>query len=406
MLVWEAQRCFALAKPRAGVASEFSDEKIRLVAHTIFVSHGILLYGRLSAAGSSTREASHMYTTIIRPILFALSKDDAEKAHELAVRAIQCLQHAPPLLYLIALWYRANHNPKPYQIWGMTFPNRVGLAAGLDKHGKMMLFMQALGFGFLTIGSVLPEFQAGRDRPRLFRLEEHQALINRMGFNSLGVDEVAENMAAVRSRMKVPVFASLGMMKERLLEEAHKDYCDVLAELWEFADGFTINVSSPNTPDLRKLQGREYIETLVKAVVAERNKHLKDSGGRAFKPVLVKLAPDLDEEQIMITLEGLAAGCADGVIMGNTTLTRPGCTHGTPHANEQGGFSGGKLFFKTMEKVKIIKRHAPKLPLVMAGAVSRPERARMAFDAGVDMVKVHTPLIYQGPSLITRLRNA
>jgi dihydroorotate dehydrogenase len=343
-----------------------------------------------------------MYT-IIRPVLLAVARGDLETAHGLALWAIRTMQKVPPILRFIAWKQRLPYN-NPVDLAGLTFHNRVGLAAGLDKTGEMVPFMEALGFGHVEIGTVPPRPQPGNPRPRIFSPCGGE-LINRMGFNSPGMEVVRENLYEVRGARAMKIGVSAGMNKDTPLDDAPSDYAKVVKRMWGLANYYACNVSSPNTPGLRTLQGKAYIEAVVRAMVEMRDSLVQPGGSKP--PIFVKLAPDLTEEEVDQTMEGLIHGGADGAIGGNTTLKRP--KYKNPVYGQTGGFSGGELgFMKAMVLVKRMRKAAPpSFPIIGVGSISSSVRARvMIDDAGADMVQVLTPLVFKGPSLITELHRA
>ncbi|MES2006733.1 MAG: quinone-dependent dihydroorotate dehydrogenase [Patescibacteria group bacterium] len=341
-----------------------------------------------------------LYQALIRPILFKLSSGDHEEAHLLAKRMIRGIQHVPPILYAIESLCQARHNPRPVEAFGITFPNRVGLAAGFDKDAEMIPFMQAIGFGFVEIGSVLPRYQKGNDRPRMFRIEELKGIINRMGFNSAGASTVEANLREHRKKIRIPIGISLGKMKTTPLENAADDYLEVMGYLYRFGDYFVINISSPNTPGLRELQTRSYIGKLVKAVVDLSTR----LGG---KPVLVKLAPDMTNEEMLEAVEAALENGISGIIISNTTTERPylGYQSSPPaHIEEIGGWSGEWLFEKTLEKVGVVREHYPDVPIIGVGGINSAEHELRMLDQGATLIQILTGLVYEGPGLVEELR--
>ncbi len=342
-----------------------------------------------------------MYRTVVQPILFALSEGDAEKASELVRRVARTMQRLPALLRLISFMYEARNNRYPTKVCGIPFPNRIGLAAGLDKNADMILFMQALGFGFIEVGSVLPYPQPGNPRPRLFRLPEHKALINRMGFNSEGAAAVEQNLRKLRSRLEIPLIISLGKMKGTPLDDAAQDYTTVTRRLWEYGAAFTANVSSPNTPDLRKLQGKEYLESLIRAVAGAAT----TSNQIVAKPVFVKIAPDLSPQELEDTYAAAMGGGARGFIISNTTVTRPFGPSMPRMAAETGGLSGPPVFPLMLEKLQELRRLDENVPIVAVGGINSRDRGQEAFDKGATLIQILTGLVYEGPQLIGKLRS-
>ena len=343
-----------------------------------------------------------MYKTIIRPLLFALSMNDAEEAHLLAVRAIKTMQKVPAVIHFIAAWYGANHNPRPATVCGIPFPNRVGLEAGFDKQAEMLPFLQALGFGFVEEGTVLPLPQSGQGRPRLFRLPEQNALINRFGFNSDGARMVRRRLSAVRQQIRIPIGISLGKMKDTPLEEAAEDSIKVLQLLRNYGEYHVVNISSPNTPGLRELQGKRYLERLVEEIVGAEQAEASANGENP-KPVFVKFAPDLTLPEIDESLEAGIGGGASGFIIGNTTLTRPLWDKDSAFAKQAGGLSGEPLYPLTLKKFRYARKKTT-LPLMFAGGLMSADRVKEARDSGADLVQLMTGFIYEGPNLVSAAR--
>ncbi len=342
-----------------------------------------------------------LYRKVLAPILFALSESDAEKAHDLTIRAMKWLQNDPLLLHLIAWWYCANKNPNPVEVAGIQFPNRVGLAAGFDKHAEILPYLQALGFGFLELGTILPRPQSGNERPRQFRIPEDETLINRNGFNSHGCEVVAGRLRSVRPDIHIPIGISCGKMKDTPLENAAEDYVEVATRIGMFGAYIVINVSSPNTPGLRELQGRAYMEDIVHRVVT----------CAAKKPVFVKISPDLSEAELAVTLEAVTHGGGAGIIVGNTTTDRPR-SRNIPFSNQPsqlykqpGGLSGRWLEKKTLGAITNVRRLAPLLPIIGVGGTYDRESAQRKIDAGASLVQLLTGLVYGGPNLITQCRS-
>lgn len=350
-----------------------------------------------------------MYKNVLFPILKALSTGDAEQAHTLAIRAIQVLQRTPLVLKLVAFLCEANENPHPVEVFGIKFPNRIGLAAGLDKQAEMLLFLQALGFGFVEVGTVTPNPQVGNPRPRIARIPEYNALWNWLGFNSDGAQVVAERLKNIRSRIHIPIGGSLGKQKETSLDNAVRDYKRVLLDMSYSVDYYTANTSSPNTKGLRRLQGREYLEALIDDVVkTERaSAHFRKEKP---KPVIAKFAPDLDEKEMSVSTEAAERGGASGIIVGNTTTKPPeGFTPRGIFLDEnripKGGYSGPWTFGRTLEMVRFVNKHT-NLPIIACGGITNSTDACMLYDAGASLLQVLTGFIYQGPMLIRQLRSA
>ncbi len=349
-----------------------------------------------------------MYKHIFAPILRALSQDDPEKAHELARRAIMLLQKDASILYLIAWWCEAKKYNKPFTVWNITFPNRVGIAAGLDKNAEMLPFLQVLGVGHIEFGTVLPRAQTGNPRPRIARFVDEEAVINRLGFNSPGVGAVVHNLTAVTKHINIPLFGSVGIMKDTPLMNAAKDYVESMKRLWRYVQVIVFNISSPNTPGLRDLQGGRYIEEFVKALVLGA-KVCAQEFNTPPKPLLVKISPDLTSPELDEVLEACERAGIDGLIIGNTTLSRnlqdKESGGAKKFAAEVGGMSGHPLFFLSA-KVLGEARPKTKMPIVFTGGLDSTERGKQVRDLGADLVQTHTPLYFRGPKVIRDLKRA
>jgi len=331
---------------------------------------------------------TNQYQRFVRPILFSL---DPEAAHHSAIAGLRMASALP-----FALRALRGFRPvtKPRTIFGVTFPNPIGLAAGFDKNGVALPAWAALGFGFAEIGTVTAKAQPGNPRPRLFRYPEQEALINRLGFNNEGADIVAARLRSLRERGRwpqIPVGINIGKSKITPLEEAAADYLYSFRLLREFADYIVLNVSSPNTPDLRSLQEHDALEQLLRVIRSENQ-------GTAT-PVLVKVSPDLsmaDLEQLLTTCEqnGIA-----GIIATNTTLDHAAIPQG---ADQQGGMSGAPLRKRSTELVRAITTRS-KLPVIASGGITDAESAREKLEAGAQLVQLYTGLIYRGPGLLREI---
>ncbi len=321
----------------------------------------------------------------MRPLLFRLGGGDPEAAHHWTLRRLATLARRPAALALLRRRYAVAASRT---VFGVRFPNPVGLAAGLDKDGVALPAWPALGFGFVEVGTVTWHPQPGNERPRLFRLPASGALINRMGFNNAGARELAARLAAV-GPLPVPVGVSLGKSKVTPLADAVEDYASSYRLLREHGDYFAVNVSSPNTPGLRKLQDRGLLDALLEALVGD-------------KPVLVKIAPDLTDEAVADVLQVCTDRGAAGVIATNTTLSRDGLAPAdAPRAAEAGGLSGRPLAARAREVVAFIHRHAgDALPVIGVGGITHPDDAARLRDAGAPLVQLYTGFIYHGPALV------
>jgi len=331
---------------------------------------------------------------LVRPLLFRL---DPEKAHDLTLRLGGLAGHLPPLGAALRLWFSAP--PKPAQVFGLTFRNPVGLAAGYDKDGTAWRGLAALGFGHIEIGTVTPRPQPGNPRPRVFRLPQDRAVINRMGFPGRGADFVLKQLQGPRPKDLV-LGVNLGKNKDTPLEAAGADYCTLVSLFAPLADYLAINISSPNTEGLRRLQHRSALESLLAAVNAEREAQSQRTGKRT--PVLVKLAPDLSDSELDDALDVILHSGMDGVIATNTTTGRAGLR--SPRADETGGLSGAPLQKRSTAVIRQVhQRTGGILPVIGVGGVLDAASAREKLDAGASLVQVYTGLIYAGPGLVRQI---
>ena len=328
------------------------------------------------------------YERFVRPLLFSL---DAETAHHLAIGLLRGASHVDLALRALNSFQPA---PKPKTVFGVNFPNPIGLAAGLDKNGVALAALAALGFGFVEIGTVTAKTQPGNPKPRIFRFPEQQALINHLGFNNDGADIVAERLGKLRAAGRwpaVPVGINIGKSKITPLEQATADYLYSFQLLREFADYIALNVSSPNTPGLRDLQGAAALSELLRTIASENRENPK--------PVLVKIAPDLSPND----LEDLIATCEQngvaGIIATNTTLDHSSIP---PARDREGGLSGKPLREKSTALVRAITARST-IPVVASGGVVDAESAREKFEAGAQLVQIYTGYIYRGPGLLREI---
>lgn len=337
-------------------------------------------------------------------ILFPLvSRIEAERAHERTVRALACAQRLPAGRRLLR-GLAGRGVRRPVRVFGLDFPNELGVAAGYDKNGLAPLGLALLGFGHIEVGTVTPWAQAGNHRPRVFRLKEARALINRMGFPNEGMARVAARLRRLTASREwaesgAVLGVSLGKQKETPLEEAARDYALVMRAFYPYADYLVLNVSSPNTPGLRQLQGRTYLEQLLGEVQRE-NRRLAQGGGP--RPLLVKIAPDLSWGEIdQIVMSAEAAGVA-GIIATNTTLERPGLSNA--QRKEAGGLSGAPLGARSLEVVRYLcAQLGERMPVVAVGGVMHADDAQARLDVGAKLVQIYTGLVYGGPRLPGRI---
>lgn len=319
---------------------------------------------------------------------------DAERAHELAVST------AARTARIVALANRPPDDPRLSQrLWGLEFPNPVGLAAGYDKRARAIPAWKALGFGFVEVGTITPRPQPGNPRPRVFRLTEHEALVNRLGFNNDGAAATAARLDLLSRRGRlhgVPLGVNIGKGKATPAEDAPRDYADALSLLWPYADYVVVNVSSPNTPGLRDLQESGALAGIL-AAVAEVNTRRAAEARRPPHPVLVKLAPDLTDEQTDAAVALAREVGVSGLIVCNTTIGRPG-VDGHPHAREAGGLSGRPLATRSVAMLRRVAAAAPDLPLVSVGGVWNAADVWERLALGARLVQLWTVLAYRGPT--------
>jgi dihydroorotate dehydrogenase len=324
-----------------------------------------------------------VFERIVRPVLFRVGGGDAEKAHEFTLGRLARLGGAAR-----AVLRGRYGTDAPVEAFGVRFPNAVGLAAGMDKNGVALRAWPALGFGFVEVGTVTAHAQPGNDKPRLFRLRDSEAIINRMGFNNAGAAALAERLRRL-GPIGVPLGISLGKSKVTPLGEAVEDYLTSYRLLHHYADYIAVNVSSPNTPGLRTLQDKSAIAELLGALVGD-------------KPVLVKIAPDLTEPAIAELLDVCLSHGAAGVIATNTTLGRDGLAGADqPLAAEAGGLSGRPLTEKARKVVHFVHTESGgRLPIVGVGGIMSADDASRLFDAGASLVQLYSGFIYHGPALV------
>jgi len=333
-----------------------------------------------------------------RALLFKL---DPELAHELTIASISRLQATPAR----CAWSQTRVDD-PVTLAGLTFPNRVGLAAGLDKNGECIDGFGAMGFGSVEVGTVTPKAQPGNPKPRLFRLPPARALINRMGFNNKGLDAFVANVKRSRRFRASGGILGLNIGKNAAtpIERATHDYLACLDAVYPHADYVAINISSPNTKNLRALQGDEALEALLSALQARRLE-LAAAQGRAV-PLFVKIAPDLDEAQVALIARTLVKNGIDGVIATNTTIARE-AVKGLAHADEAGGLSGAPVFASSNRVIAQLRAALGKrYPIIGIGGVMSGADAKAKIAAGADVVQIYTGLIYRGPALVGEVARA
>lgn len=323
---------------------------------------------------------------LLRPLLFKL---DPELAHALALSA---LHHLPDSCF-------TQPQAQPREVMGISFPHQVGLAAGLDKNGEHLDALAKLRFAFIELGTVTPKPQAGNPKPRLFRLPQVGGIINRMGFNNQGVEALIAHVK--KSRYRGVLGINIGKNKDTSLDDAAADYLYCLKRVYEYASYITINISSPNTPDLRQLQQADYFSKLL-STLKEEQQRLSDNYQRHV-PLVVKISPDETEETLKQMTEVILQTGVEGIIATNTTCARD-MVAGVKYADEQGGLSGQPVFNLSTQCLKFLKRYVGNtVTLIGVGGIHDCQSAQAKLDAGASLVQVYSGLIYQGPHLVAQL---
>ncbi len=331
---------------------------------------------------------------LIKPFLFQL---DAEYAHDLTLKSLKLAEQ----IGLLSSLYKPVHGI-PRQVMGLTFPNAVGLAAGLDKNGAFIDGMAALGFGFIEVGTVTPRPQPGNPKPRLFRVKEAQGIINRFGFNNLGVDHLIQNVKASKYRGILGI--NIGKNFDTPNERAVDDYLICMRKVYRYASYITVNISSPNTKNLRQLQEKEALDALLGTLKAEQTALTQKH--RKYVPIALKIAPDLEYEQIIEIADLLKAHQFDAVIATNTTLSREG-VEGMKNGAETGGLSGAPVRDKSSQVIRHLSNQlAGELPIIGVGGIMSGADAIEKIEAGASLLQVYSGLIYRGPSLVREVAKA
>ncbi len=336
-----------------------------------------------------------MYKSILQPILFRL---DAEKAHHFTTSLLKAALKIPGAKSISKLLFSFKDKGLEKEVFGLKFKNPLGLAAGFDKNAEFIHELSTFGFGFIEIGTVTPLAQSGNPKPRLFRLKKDSALINRLGFNNQGLQE------AIRRLKKRPkdliIGGNIGKNKTTSNEEAYRDYEICLEGLYPYVDYFVVNVSSPNTPDLRALQEKEPLLKLLSRLKERMAEKIKE------KPILLKIAPDLNSHQINDIVEIVLETGISGMIVSNTTIRRDGLKSNKKLVSEAGGLSGQPLSERSTEIIKEIKNKLPGLPLIGVGGISDYESAKAKLNAGADLIQMYTGFVYEGPAVVKRINKA
>ncbi|NEV93773.1 quinone-dependent dihydroorotate dehydrogenase [Psychroflexus sp. YR1-1] len=334
-----------------------------------------------------------MYKQILRPLLFQF---DPEAVHHFSFNALKLAYRFPGVSHLLRKTFALEDKRLEREVFGLRFKNPVGLAAGFDKNAELYKELSTLGFGFIEIGTVTPKAQAGNPKKRLFRLKEDSAIINRMGFNNEGVDEAVKRL---KSNTNVLIGGNIGKNKVTPNEEAVLDYDYNFDALFDYVDYFVVNVSSPNTPNLRALQDKAPLTQLLSHL---QTKNKKKSNP---KPILLKIAPDLTESQLLDIIEIVEITKIDGVIATNTTISRAGLT--SENKEEAGGLSGMPLRKSSTEVIRFLSEQSNKaFPIIGVGGIMSPEDALEKLEAGASLVQLYTGFVYEGPGLVKAINQA
>jgi dihydroorotate dehydrogenase len=339
-----------------------------------------------------------MYTLLIRPLLFLF---DPERVHHFTFSVLKMKGKVPGVKQLFRLLFSYEHPALERTVFNIKFKNPVGLAAGFDKDAKLIDELSTFGFGFIEIGTLTPKAQPGNDKPRLFRLPQDHAIINRMGFNNGGVAEAVQRLSNRKSR--VIVGGNIGKNKSTPNEEALNDYALCFEALYEYVDYFVVNVSSPNTPGLRELQEKEPLRKLL-AYVKELS-----AAKPVAKPILLKIAPDLTTSQLDDVIDILKETKTDGIIATNTTVSREGLTtsKATVESIGAGGLSGKPLTARSTEVISYLREKlGVGYPIVAVGGIMSAQDAIDKLNAGADLIQVYTGFVYEGPAFVTSINKA
>jgi dihydroorotate dehydrogenase len=337
-----------------------------------------------------------MYQTVIRPLLFSLPP---ESVHQATLKLLGAAGKIPFARNILGISYHPKKS-SPLRLFGLDFPNRVGLAAGYDKDGEAVAGLATLGFGHIEVGTVTPRPQRGNPKPRVFRLIEDLAVINRMGFPGKGAEYVAKQLQRLVKPEWLVLGVNIGKNKDTPLEDACQDYVFLIEKFALLADYLAINISSPNTVGLRLLQHREYLGGLLAKAVEERDRQ-EDQLGKKI-PLLVKLAPDLTDEELRQMIDTIAESGIDGIIATNTTVQREGLR--SLSSSEEGGLGGRPLKHISTRIIRQIHQQTgSELPIIGVGGIASPEDASDKIEAGASLVQIYTGLIYQGPGLVKQI---
>ncbi|MEL6122332.1 MAG: quinone-dependent dihydroorotate dehydrogenase [Bacteroidota bacterium] len=333
----------------------------------------------------------------LKPVLFAMP---AERAHHVTTALFGFLTQVPIVSGLIKRIFAYNDPSLVREFWGLRFSNPVGLAAGFDKDGKYIRAMSTLGFGFIELGTVTPRPQPGNPKPRLFRLPKDRALINRLGFNNQGVDLLVKRLKSF-DKKELIIGGNIGKNKDTPNDDAHEDYQICFEKLYDHVDYFVVNLSSPNTPGLRELQGKEPLRKILTGLTSFRKKQ------EMYRPILLKIAPDMTQEALQDVIDIVQELSIEGIIATNTTIGRSGLTTESTKVADMGngGLSGDPLTARSTEVIDYITKSTDgQLPVVGVGGISSGVAAKQKIDAGASLVQVYSGMVYEGPFLIKRIK--
>ncbi len=336
-----------------------------------------------------------MYKNLLKPIFFLF---DAEKVHYFVFSLLKISFNIPGVSFIIEKLCVKKHNSLKVKAFGLEFDNPIGLAAGFDKNGELIDELTCFGFGFIEIGTVTPKPQEGNDKPRLFRLAQDEALINRMGFNNKGLEQVVKNLKKRNS--KIIIGGNIGKNKLTPNENALSDYKICFEALFDYVDYFVVNVSSPNTPNLRELQEKKPLTDLLMGVQNLNNLKLKP------KPILLKIAPDLTNSQLDDIVEIVESTKISGIIATNTTISRENLNTSLSELNRigAGGLSGRPLSERSTEVIKYLSQKSfKKIPIIAVGGISKAKDVQEKLDAGACLVQIYTSFIYEGPAVVSNI---
>jgi dihydroorotate dehydrogenase len=333
-----------------------------------------------------------IYKSVIRPILLQFAP---ESIHKFTFAWFKLFQRMGLIRTLVSAQFSLKDKSLERELFGLKFPNPVGLAAGLDKNAEAFDFLGSMGFGFIEIGTLTPKAQPGNPKPRLFRFVDDKALVNRMGFNNVGVEDAVKRLR--KKKTKILIGGNIGKNKNTPNEEATSDYLKCFDALYAYVDYFVVNVSSPNTPNLRELQGKEPLQKLLNEIMDLNRSKVK------CKPVLLKIAPDVNESQLDDIIEIVQTTKIDGIVATNTTLSREGLSYPKSKIEEvgAGGVSGQPLRERSTQVIRYIhEKSAGKIPIIGVGGILTKEDALEKLDAGASLVQIYTGFIYEGPALV------